>query len=305
MHEDVIPSVDLEIVRDCLRAEGITTSTPLVTVPFTVDALTKAKSVADNHQWRDPFTANRIEMAHDIRVKREEGEDAWTSGFPGGFWSVVLDVAIVFDDIDINAEDYGRTYALGKAIHLAAHEVTHSAFASVSSRRFRKTGKSQVKVDDRFGISQAPETSTLSPGNGSVPEYNPTWIDEAFAQYGAVGVRERMFSESIPSKPRIMDFEAYGAYDIELPTKYLVVSEEHPDYPGPCTGVESIGFDLLTEKRPALVPNIKALITGKLAVEQFHDYLRNDVGSELYDAISERRPYTTWGNVLDQIDELS
>ena len=303
MHQNVKPIIDPEVIREYLRDEGMVTSTPFVTIPYEVETLASSAELGSRNNWVDPFTVKYISRANNQRVKRAEGKSAWETGFPGGFWSVVLDVAVVFDDFRINTADYGLTYATGYAANLAAHEITHSAFARVSSRKFRKTGDSIV-VSDKCGISQAPEVSVLSRGDATVPTYNPMWIDEAFAQYMAGVVRERLHPETMPAKPRVVNLSAYGIDEIELPANCLIMSDTEPDYPGPCAGLERLAFDILAVKKPNLIPNIKALTTGKLCVVSFLDVLRHDIGTELFTAITERRPYSSWAGIYDQVKDL-
>jgi hypothetical protein len=296
--------VDLQEIRQRLADEGVVSTTPLVTIPYTVESLEHASGLRNKHLWSDPFVTGFIDKALSARKDRDAGATAAEVNFARGFWSVVLDVAIVFDDVDMNIKDFGSTYAISRAIGTDAHEIAHSAFASISPKTYKAVGKNHVEVVDLFAIGQAAETTTLEPYSGSVPAYEPIWIDEAFGQYIAAEIRQQMLPNSIPAKARAFTFEEYEAGEIEIPPKYLIFSEAFPDYPGTLASVEGVGMDILTSKYPSLLPQIKSLTTGKLAIGDFHKNLRNDIGSELYSNITQRKPYTAWGNILKQVIEL-
>ena len=43
--ENAPRTIDLGVIRECLKAEGLATTTPLVSIPYTVEALTKAEEL--------------------------------------------------------------------------------------------------------------------------------------------------------------------------------------------------------------------------------------------------------------------
>lgn len=305
-HREYTGAVDAEEVRDRLAQEGVTTASPLVTIPYTLEYLERAAALSADHPWTDPSTTERIDRALSVRKLRDEGNSAYEAGFPTPFYTNFLDVAVVFDDTELNAEDFGKLYAYGLGIHFTAHEITHSAFSRICSSRYQKVGADKIRVHATDGIGQAVDTITMWPGGGRENSYQPIWIDEAFAQHMAAKVRTAMLPESMPKDSQVFDFEYYRATEVEVPPKYLIRSDEFPEDSGnsPSAGVEGIGIDVLAEKRPWLLPQIKAVCIGTLAVADFHQNLLNGVGQELYEDIVQRRPYTTWGRILDAIMEL-
>lgn len=299
-------TINLQEIRHRLTAEGVVSTSPLVTIPFTSESLEHASGLKNKHPWSDPFVTRFIDQALSARKEREAGATAAeaSSMYTHGFWSVVLDVAVVFDNVAQNSGDYGSTYATGAAIGLDVHEIAHSAFASISPKTYKKIGEDRIEVLDLFAIGQATEVTTLKPFGGNVPAYEPIWIDEAFGQHIAAEIRQQMFPNSIPTKGRIFNFDEYEAEEVEIPPKYLIFSEAFPDYPGTLAAVEGVGMDILAAKYPALLPQIKSLTTGKLAITDFHKNLHNRIGSELYSDITSRKPYTAWGTILKKIIEL-
>jgi hypothetical protein len=309
MHTGVADTVDLEEIKARLAADGFILRSPVVTIPYSVQALENVNSLSEEHVWTDPFTADSIEDAYKKVCKRGEGESAYKAGVPYPFWTAVLGIAVVFDDTDLYSLDFGEIYARGNAIDASAHELAHSALAGVTSKCYHQTGEARVQIHIKEGISQVPQTVTLVPGGREVLDYEPTWIDEAAATHGAAEVRCDMYPQSVPKKSeewvgRGADF--YGLARVEIPPKYLVVSGNFPDSPGIAgCAAAGIGMDILAAKRPSLLPSIIALSAGKLAITEFHQDLRDQVGAALYADITECRPYNAWGMILEQILDLN
>jgi len=307
MHADVVSPIDVGNIRERLVDEGYITHSPLITIPYSVERISAADRLIDTVPWTDPFTVEGINEALKKAIRRESGESAWRVGFPTAFWSTVLDVAVRFDDYTSNEADFGETYARGKAIAEVAHELAHSAFAGVSSSRFSKGDGQRVHVQAGLCISQEQQSSLLSPGSGFVPKYQPMWINEAVANHAAAEVRAAVHPQSIPKEPILWEgclAKFYGVDSLELSPRYLIYSDEFPDDPGTLSGAEGVGMDILAAKIPSLLPDVKALTSGRLALSAFHDKLRNQIGTELHADITERRPYGTWGSILEQIKRL-
>lgn len=306
MSADTTSVVCPEEVRRCLASEGVMTNSPVAVIPYAIESLRQAGNATQSTEWHDPFTSGRIEDAKAKRLRLDAGESIYDVGFPTVFYSSLLDVAVVIDDYHNNAELFGKIFARGLFIDSFAHEFAHSAFAQLTRAEFEDAGNSHLKVKTISGIGQVVEEFALWPNGGTENEYNPTWIDEAFASYTAAKVRAKLHPDGTPKKPHVMSYEEFGCEEIEIPPQYLIFSEEYPDEPGDSGGsVAALGLEALEAKRPGLTEQIRSLTAGKLAVGSFHAALRNKVGSDLYTTITERRPYNMWGAVLAQIEELA
>lgn len=305
VHDGYTGAIDVDEIRSRLAAEGVVTHSPLLTIPYTTEGLEKVTGLVVTHPWVDSFAAEHFDKALAIRRRRDTGETMYAAGYPTPFYTNLLDVAVDFDETELNAADFGRTYAFGSCISSTAHEIVHSAFARLTTAWYRKAGPDSVRIYEKGGIGQCVETVTFHRGTAANRyRYDPVWIDEAVAQYMAAEVRAAMLPESIPKKSRTFKLTEQGAGETEVPPRYLIHSEEWPDHPGTSAGTEGIGMDLLIEKRPWILPQVKALSTGRLAIGAFHDNLRDGVGTELYTAITGRQPYTSWGGILEQIIDL-
>lgn len=297
--------VDPEEIRRQLASEGVPSSSSIVVIPYSIPNLRQAESVAEQAQWHEPFTAGRFRDATAKRLRLDGGESIYEVGFPTVFYSSLLDLAVVIDDSTTNSELFGEIYAKGAFVDSFIHELAHSAFAHINSLRIKCAPETAVKVKETYNIGQVSEEVILWPGGGTENEYSPTWIDEAFSVYMSSMVRARIHPEGIPKASYIMEHEEFGVEEIEVPPPYLIFSEDYPDEPGDIGGsTAGIGLEALEAKRPGLIDRIKALAAGKLAVQVFHNDLKNSVGNQLYTAITTRQPYSTWGNVLSQIEEL-
>jgi hypothetical protein len=304
IHQGYTGAIDVEEIRERLAAEGVVTESPLVNIPYTQHHLEQTAALTEIHPWTDLFTPQRIDDALSKRKMIDDGRQPNKAGFPTAFWSPILDVAVVFDDTDLNAEHFGKTYAFGLGIHYNAHEIAHSAFARICTTRYRKIAADKVKIQCTSGIGQAVDDVTLWEAGGSLNSYQPIWIDEAFAQRMSADVRGAMLPTSVPKVSRVIDIQGYGAGEVEVPQRYLIYSDEHPEHPGASSSVEGVGIDVLVEKRPWLLPQIKAMCVGALPVHEFHQNLLHGVGRELYEGMTQRRPYSAWGGILDEIVEL-
>ncbi len=297
---------DPEDVRRHLRAKGVHSTSPIVVIPYDIESLDRAAAVADSSEWQDPFVVGKIKSAKSKRKKLDKGASIYDIGFPTVFYTELLDLAVVIDDSKTNEELFGEIYSRGALIESFAHELTHSAFAPLTVVSFSpKNDSDKVRVKSTHGIGQASETVTLSPGAGTENLYKPVWIDEAHAVKLASEVRGNMVPESVQQKPCVMEEEEFGIDEIEIPPPYLIFSESYPDEPGDVGGsVAGVGLDTLETKRPGLIRDINNLTTGGSIVD-FHNRLKHSVGKVLYKAITTRQPYKSWGNVLDQILDLS
>jgi len=303
--QDNIGEIDTERIRNVLKGLGLMSSTPLLTIPYTQDALKRVVAIQTEESWTDPATTELLREALMKRERLDEGYSVYEVNFPTPFHSSSLDVAIVIDDVEENTKLFGATYSKGLAIARAAHEITHSAFANLDTISFSSHDGETVEATEKTGISQATVVSTLTAGAGSTPEYNPSWINEAVCDSVASDAREVIFPESRPDKARVMTLDWQNAFDVEIPAKYLIYSDMYPEQPGCLATTDAIGIDVLAAKRPWLMPQIKKLSAGKLAVSAFHNTLRNSIGTELYTAITERRPVSNWYSILEQIRGLT
>lgn len=297
-------------IRKVLASEGVKSSTPLALVPYTLEKLQTADAIAGSSVWQEPNTVRRIRYAVERRKDLDSIGSVYKAGSPKPFYECVIDLMVGFDDRRINSSRFGPICSKSLFIDQTAHEITHSAFSQLTSTELEETEDDKVKLIVARGISQAKEEIILFPGGGEVKEYNPMWLDEAFSNHMAAKVREVIHPEGVPQKSGfykdIWLNKAYEVDEIFIPNRYLIYSEIFPDKPVTLGGsISAIGLDELSEKRPSIMPQIKALAAGGLSVVEFHRNLKNGVGGELYSAMTERRPYNTWGAVLEQIRDLS
>lgn len=296
--------VDTEQIRGVLGKLGLTSISPILCIPYQRESLDKAVGLLDSDAWFDPFVAEHLREAQTKRGRLDEGESIYEVGFPTIFYSSLADLAIVFDDVDENSGMFGDSYARGKAVANVAHETAHSAFANLTKTTFAEQDSETVVAEQRLLIGQPLVISTLRRGQASTPAYDPCWIDEAVCNYVTADVMDVVRPDHRPKDPRFMTIEYQGVYDLEIPPKYLIYSEEYPDEPGNFAAAEALGMEVLATKEPWLLPQIKALSAGRLSVKAFHDQFRNAVGNEMYRTLTERRPYGEWSNILEAITEL-
>jgi hypothetical protein len=301
---DYRPSIDPGVVRSVLAESGVVSQSPIVTIPFSEEAHIKLTDLRTPASWVDPAVHERFTGNKEKVRRRDAGEACWEVGMPTVFYSVLLDVGVVTDDFARNEEDLGKSFALGHSVADIAHEITHSAFARLTTHDYTQTGQNSVLVHTRYGIGQPDYITNLRRGGGEVPPYNPCWIDEAFAQRMAALVRQKIAPHTMPDKDRTLSLPAYGAEEFVLPPEYLIQSEVYPDFPSPLAGLEAVGLDWLDLRRPEVGRSILELVAGKMHIQLFHDSLKNSVGNELYRMMVERRPYDSWKSVFDAITEL-
>lgn len=300
-HKGIESSVDIVEIRHCLADEGVVSHTPVVTVPYEVTALRSATELNASYPWTEPHTVTRTREAYEKRQQIDAGASVREVSFPTPFWATLLDVVILVDDTKTNTKEFGKLFGLGNTIDMAAHELTHGAFAKLTKINASEAD-GEVTLNQKYCIGQVEDIKTLRPFSGKELDYEPVWLDEAFAGYMAAVVRSRLIPEASPTEPRVMNDKMYDI-EVEVPAKYLL-KIEGSNLSYAMATYEGAGFDILIAKRPTLLIQIKALAAGKLAVTSFHDYLLNSVGTELYGDFVERRPYDSWGDTFEQITQL-
>jgi hypothetical protein len=302
--EVVIPVADMQ--RE-LAARGFANRGPVVAIPYHVSALEQAMEVTDRHPWRDPFVSGHLTDALGKRRALDAGQSIYDVGFPTPFASTLLGAVFVFDDIAVNTREFeDPTFAKVMTGFTGAHEMTHGSLFALDRASFAVQG-SGVDVTEHIMLGQPQVVTRLEPGGGTAQAYDPAWIDEAVADWGACAVRETLWPESMSTVTRRVGMpDVYGKAGaaIVLSPRYLLACTKYPDAPGVIGHLALAGLDALEAKRPGLIALISDVARGHTTVNVLHDALRNGVGTELTAAMIERRPYNTWAAVLDQVQAL-
>ena len=191
-------AIDLELIRASLGQEGVVTDSPLVTIPFDLPHMEQLAALKHRYPWADPSTVGRIDAALEICQMRDQGKSVFEVGFPNPFQSSLHEIAIVFDDTKLNIEDFGETYTYASKIAVCAHEITHSAFDKLLTKRVKKLGSDVVDLTFRSSICQSEITSTLTKGASVPTDTDPSGIYDGCAVYMSAERREKFQPESVP-----------------------------------------------------------------------------------------------------------